>query len=591
MRKPDAHPVSVCDMLMSDLLAGVDGRKTAVTNTLFYGDNLEILRDPGYFPDECVNLIYLDPPFNSNRSYSVLFKDESGRESQAQITAFDDTWHWGDVAEQTYRDMAGYAPEHVLTAVGAMFQMFGRNQMMAYLVMMTARLVELHRVLKPTGSLYLHCDPTASHYLKVILDAIFGPSSFRTEIIWKRSSAHSDVRQGAKQPGRLHDVLLFYTKDPASWTWNPIFTPYDDAYVDAKYSYTEEGTGRRFKSTDLTAAKPGGDTSYEWKGKRPPLGRYWAYKKDNMQQLEAEGRLHYTTTGFPRMKHYLDEMPGIHIQSIWDDIPPINSQAQERLGYPTQKPLALLERIISASSNPGDVVLDPFCGCGTAIAAAHILERQWIGIDITHLSVALIKYRLSDMFGLKARVDYRVIGEPEDVEGARYLAETDSREGRFEFQFWAASLVHAQPPGGTEGSRQGRKGKDRGIDGVITFLDGIDQYKRIIAQVKSGKVSSRDIRDLVGTIDREGAVMGVFITLEPPTKDMVTEALSAGVYQSLGWQNEYPRLQILTIEELLEGAEVQMPPQYGTFKQAGRVTKPPETGQLGLFDEGEEQDG
>jgi site-specific DNA-methyltransferase (adenine-specific) len=589
-------------MLISELLAGAHRRKTAVSNTLFYGDNLDILREPGYFPDECVDLIYLDPPFNSNRSYSVLFKDESGRESQAQITAFDDTWHWGDVAEQTYRDMAGYAPEHVLTAVGAIFQMFGRNQMMAYLVMMAARLVELHRVLKPTGSLYLHCDPTASHYLKIILDTIFGPENFRNEVIWKRTGAHS----GTKGWGPIHDTLFFYSKSNR-YIWNQQYEDYDQSYIDNYYNLSDEKG--RYQLVTLTAAGVRhGESGDPWRGVNPTdVGRHWAIPRkvfnefvsleeadrlstqQKLDLLDAHGLIYWPPKGnVPRLKRYLEEAPGTHIQDIVTDILPLSSQAAERLGYPTQKPLALLDRIVAASSNLGDVVLDPFCGCGTAIAAAHILERQWIGIDITHLSVALIKYRLSDMFGLKARVDYRVIGEPEDIAGARYLAETDSREGRFEFQFWAASLVHAQPPGGTEGSRQGRKGKDRGIDGVITFLDGIDQYKRIIVQVKSGKVSSRDIRDLVGTIDREGAVIGVFITLEPPTKDMVTEALSAGVYQSLGWQNEYPRIQILTIEELLEGAEVQMPPQYGTFKRAGRITKPPEAGQLGLFDEGEE---
>ena len=573
-------------MLISELWAGAHRRKTAVSNTLFYGDNLDILRDPGYFPDECVDLIYLDPPFNSNRSYSVLFKDESGRESQAQITAFDDTWHWGDVAEQTYRDMAGYAPEHVLTAVGAMFQMFGRNQMMAYLVMMAARLVELHRVLKPTGSLYLHCDPTAGHYLKVILDAIFGPVNFVNEVSWKRSYGHGDSRRSM---GRAHDIIFMYSKT-GKYTLNRFYHSHSPEYIESFFRH-EDARGV-YKLENLTSPSPRPNLTYPYKG-YPPPSKGWRVSLEKMEQLDREGRLHFPAKPDGRImrKVYLHELEGQPMTDIWTDLPPLSAHDRERMGYPTQKPLALLERIISASSNPGDVVLDPFCGCGTAIAAAHILERQWIGIDITHLSVALIKYRLSDMFGLKARVDYRVIGEPEDVEGARYLAETDSREGRFEFQFWAASLVHAQPPGGTEGSRQGRKGKDRGIDGVITFLDGIDQYKRIIAQVKSGKVSSRDIRDLAGTIDREKAALGVFITLEPPTKDMVTEALSAGVYQSLGWQNEYPRLQILTIEELLEGAEVQMPPQYGTFKQAGRVTKPPETGQLGLFDEGEEQDG
>lgn len=288
-----------------------------------------------------------------------------------------------------------------------------------------------------------------------------------------------------------------------------------------------------------------------------------------MEKFESEGRLYYTSTGLPRLKQYLDEMPGVHIQSIWDDIPPISSQAKERLGYPTQKPEALLERIVQASSNPGDVVLDPFAGCGTAIAAAQKLGRKWIGIDITHLSVALLKYRLRDMFDLDWRKDYKVIGEPEDVPGARQLANED----RFQFQFWAASLVEAQPLGG-----EAKKGKDRGVDGVIRFFDGGGQKQtteRVLVQVKSGKVSSRDIRDLVGTIEREKAAIGAFITLEEPTRDMVSEALSAGLYESQSW-GEFRKIQILTIADLLAGRNIDMPRQHVTFKQAERVkeTKP-----------------
>lgn len=541
-------------------------------NRLYYGDNLDILRQHEYFPNACVDLVYLDPPFNSSRDYNVLFRDESGQDSEAQITAFEDTWHWGQAAQETYEALITQAPDRVAAAVSALHTLVGTNQMLAYLVMMTARLVELHRVLKPTGSLYLHCDPTASHYLKIILDAIFGPASFRAEIIWKRTSAHSDTKQGAKQPGRIHDVIFFYSKDAKVWTWNPIFTDYDSDYLESNYNKIEPKTGRRFKSTDLTAAKPGGDTLYDWKGKTPSSGRFWAYSKENMEKFEVEDRLYYTSSGFPRLKQYLDEMPGVHIQSIWDDISPISSQAKERLGYPTQKPLSLLERIVAASSNPGDVVLDPFCGCGTAIAAAQKLGRHWLGIDITHLSVALMKYRLRDMFDLTAKVDYAVIGEPTSISGARQLAQDD----RFQFQFWAASLVQAQPLGGQEGSKKGKKGKDGGIDGVIRFFDSDGKKQtaqRVLVQVKSGKVGAKDLRDLRGTLEREAAAIGVFITLEAPTQDMLKEALTAGVYESPVWGKSYRKLQILTIEELLipTGKRIDMPPQHGTFKQAERV--------------------
>jgi adenine specific DNA methylase Mod len=303
--------------------------KPITENTLFYGDNLKVLRE--YIPDESVDLIYLDPPFNSNRNFNVLFKDERGTDSEAQIVAFEDTWHWNEAAQRTYDELRRQAPDHVTRMIEALHDFIGTNQMMAYLVMMAARLFELHRVLKPTGSIYLHCDPTASHYLKIVLDTIFGVKNFRAEIIWKRSSAHNDSRQGAKQPGRIHDILLYYSKNEDVWIWNPIYTPYAAEYTASNYRYIDESTDRRFKSTDLTAAKPGGDTSYEWKGRKPPRGRYWAYSKENMQKFEDAGLLYYTSSGLPRLKQYLNEMPGIHLQSIWDDIPPIGAHAAERL--------------------------------------------------------------------------------------------------------------------------------------------------------------------------------------------------------------------------------------------------------------------
>lgn len=559
--------------------------------TLYYGDNLRILRE--YIRDETVDLIYLDPPFNSNRSYNVLFKDESGKESDAQITAFDDSWQWGPKAEYTYTDIIDTAQPAVAEMISALRQFIGTNQMMAYLVMMAARLVELHRVLKPTGSLYLHCDQTASHYLKIVLDTVFGPDKFRTEIIWKRSSAHSDTKQGRKQHGRIHDTILFYTKGD-EWIWNPIYTSYDATYTENFYRYIDKASGRRFRVGDLTAAKPGGDTSYEWRIKRPiegetweadldneyktpkqgweykgvpPYkGRYWAYSYSNMVEYARSNRLFYSSSGTPGYKRYLDEMPGVPLQDMWDDINPIGPLAAERLGYPTQKPLSLLERIIQSSSNPGDVLLDPFSGCGTAITAAEKMGRQWIGIDITHLAIAMHKSRLKDMYHLLPGQNYQVIGEPEDLGSAQQLAQED----RYQFQWWALSLVQARPLGGTQGDKKGKKGSDQGIDGIITFIDDASQkLKRVLVQVKSGHVKSGDIRDLRGVLDREkDAPIGVFITLEQPSDEMIREAVSAGFYRSMLWHKDYPRIQILTIEELLHGNAVQMPPQYGTFKSA-----------------------
>ena len=453
--------------------------------------------------------------------------------------------------------------------LGAFHDLIDHNQMLAYLVMMAARLVELHRVLKPTGSLYLHCDLTASHYLKLALDTIFGVQNFRNEIIWKRTAAHSNV---GKRYGIITDSLFFYTKS-STYKWNQLYVSYSNEHINNSYRYIEENTGRRYASRDITASMQRASSGqlYDWKGIRPPPSRCWVYSKSNMEKLEEDGLLIYSNKGYPRLKIYLDEMPGTPLQNLWDDILPIQAAASERLGYPTQKPLALLERIIQASSNPGDIVLDPFSGCGTCIAASQTLGRQWIGIDITHLAIAMHKSRLKDMFGLEPKRDYQVIGEPEDLSGARQLAAED----RYQFQWWALSLIEARPLGG-EG-KKGKKGSDRGVDGVINFLDDRKGgLKRALVQVKSGHVKSGDIRDLKGTLEREGAQIGVFITLEAPTRDMLTEALTTGSYHSEIWNRDYPKIQILSIEELLNGAELkipQTPSNASAYKKAEKVEK------------------
>ena len=527
-------------------------------NTLFYGDNLGILQE--HIADESVDLIYLDPPFNSNRSYNVLFREESGAEAQAQITAFEDTWHWNSAAEQTHHDLVTLAPEAVSRMIAALREFIGANQMMAYLVMMAARLVELHRVLKPTGSLYLHCDPTASHYLKVVLDTIFGPQNFINEIVWKRTTTHSD----AKRWSPVSDTLLFYGKS-SRFTWNPQFTAHGEDYIADKYTHDDHDGRGLYTLDNMTSPNPRPNMMYEWKGHAtPPLG--WRYSRETMAKLDAEGRIWYPATKDrrPRLKRYLLEMPGRIFDNMWTDVSPINSQAAERLGYPTQKPLALLERIISASSNPYDVVLDPFCGCGTAIAAAQKLGRRWICIDITHLSIALQKYRLQEMF---PGISFKVVGEPEDFAPARRLAEDD----RYQFQWWALSLIKARPLGGRQGSKTGKKGSDSGINGVITFIDDASaKPKRALVQVKSGGVKVGDIRDLVGTLEREKAAMGIFLTLEAPSRPMLGEAAAAGFYHSPGFNRDYPRVQILTVADLLNGSEVKMPQSATIFKQAQR---------------------
>lgn len=543
---------------------------TPKENTLYYGDNLDVMRR--YVDDESVDLVYLDPPFNSARSFNVLFAEQDGSRAAAQIRAFEDTWQWDEAASAAYHEVveAGGKVSEVLQA----FRLFlGGSDMLAYLSMMAPRLVELRRVLKETGSLYLHCDPTASHYLKLLLDAVFGPENFRNEIVWKRSDAHNDAKQGARQYGRVHDVILFYTKSD-EWTWNAIYSPLPESTQASWYRNVEEGTGRRYNKADLTAAKAGGDTKYEWKGVPPPPGRYWAYSREKMEQMEKEGRLVYSASGRPYMKRYLDESKGVSMQDWWDDISMLRgiSDTGERLGYPTQKPVALLERIVTASSNEGDLVLDPFCGCGTTIDAAQKLKRKWLGIDITHLAIGLIRNRLKDRYGDAAK--FNVIGEPVSVEDAAVLAETDP----YQFQWWSLGLVGARPV-------EQKKGADKGIDGRLYFHDGTGKGKahQVIFSVKAGRLHAPYVRDLRGVVERENAQIGVLVTLDEPTKQMRSEAASAGFYES-PW-GKHPKIQIVTVGELLEGKAIDYPRIAGankTFKRARKVREDDRKNQYSL---------
>lgn len=535
-----------------------------MTNTLFYGDNLDVLRE--YVKDEAVDLIYLDPPFNSKRDYNVLFKESSGEAPAAQIKAFGDTWQYTEEAARTREEINEIALRYGVPKLPQMIDGFvdvlGHNDVTAYLVMMAIRLLELKRVLKPTGSFYLHCDPTASHYLKIILDVIFGKENFHNEIIWKRTSAHSDAKQGRRQYGQIHDVIFFYTKTE-QWTWNWIYNPYDEDYLASKYSLIEPETGRRYGLWDITgpggAAK--GNPSYEVMG----VTRYWRYSQKKMQELIDQGLIIQPRPGaVPRQKRYLDEASGVALGDSWDNIPPINSQAAERLGYPTQKPETLLERIISASSNEGDVVLDPFCGCGTTISVAQKLKRQWLGIDVTYLAIALIESRLKGQYDLKAKQDYQVLGVPADLTSAIDLFHRDP----YQFQFWALTLIPAFPAGGEK-----KKGADKGIDGLIQFVDGANRKtQQIMVQVKGGHVGVAQIRDLRGVVEREKAAMGFYICLETPTQPMLTEAIGAGLYKSELWQGNFPRIQIRTVEELLNGKNFDYPRHVAaTWKQASRA--------------------
>ncbi len=530
-------------------------RMSDPTNKLYYGDNLEVLRD--YIPDQSVDLIYLDPPFNSRQDYNVLFAEKDGSRSASQITAFKDSWEWNLEAERTYQEVVE-SGGRVADAMRAFRTLLGGSDMLAYLAMMAPRLVELRRILKESGSIYLHCDPTASHYLKLIMDAVLGPQMFRTEIIWKRTNTHSD----SKRWSDVSDSILYYSKS-SSVIWNPPYAEHSEKYLETKYRYSDDKG--RYRLDNMTSPSPRPNMMYEWKGfPSPPLG--WRYSRETMAKLDDEGRIQYpnSLSKRPQLKRYLEQSSGVLMGNVWTDIPPINSQAQERLGYPTQKPEALLERILKASSNEGDVVLDPFCGCGTTVQVAQKLNRRWIGIDITHLAIGLIKTRLDDAFGPEVRKTYQVIGEPTDVRGAEQLA----AENKYQFQYWALGLCGARP------AEAIKKGADRGIDGRLYFHDDRSgDSKQIIFSVKGGQnIGVAEVRDLIGVLQRERAEIGVYISFAEPTKPMQKEAAEAGFYTSADG-SKYPRLQLLTIAGLLNGTQRLQRPLHVrdvTFKKAPR---------------------
>ncbi|HZL12708.1 MAG TPA: DNA methyltransferase [Verrucomicrobiae bacterium] len=553
---------------------------------LLFGDNLKWLRDPKLFPDASVDLVYLDPPFNSNADYNVLFREASGEASQAQFHAFTDTWNWADAA-QTYAEFVDNCPNTaVVEMVEALHSFLKNSPMMAYLAMMAPRLVELHRVLKPTGSLYLHCDPTASHYLRMLLDGIFRQDNFRNEIVWQRTSSHND----SKKWGSVNDTIFFYSKSD-DYVWNPVFTGHEAKYVADFYRLKDERGIYRLDHIIRSASMgPRPNLAYEYKGYTPQWG--WRMVRGKLEALDKDGRIQWSKSGRPYLKRYLDEQKGTAIKSNITDIPPIGAQAQERLGYPTQKPQGLLERIIEASSNKGDIVLDPFCGCGTTIHAAQKLGRQWIGIDVTYLAINLIKRRLKDAFGEEVQFEER--GQPTDFGSAKRLAELD----KWQFQQWALSLIDARPR--TEGDG---KGADRGVDGMLYFYDYTGSSRReeahskkgdqslvtsaatkskeeavrqkILVQIKGGGVQRNDVSTLLGDVNNQKFAGGILITLEKPTKPMREEAADAGRYESKLWHDkDYPKIQILTIEGLLSGKErVEAPPQMNPFAKAQREGK------------------
>lgn len=548
-------------------------------NKLWYGDNLTIMQK---LTKASVDLIYLDPPFNSKQNYNLLYKTMTGKPVPEQVEAFCDTWEMDAQKEAIARSMPVLMRQHGVDDEYVQFwniwmQALRHSQphLLAYLIFMVQRLLHMKSILKPTGSIYLHCDPTASHYIKVMMDGIFGHSNFRNEIIWKRTSAHS----GARRYGPVHDVILFYTMGDR-YTWNRVFQAYDQKYLDVKYR-SEDARGR-YRLSDLTAAGVrSGDSGKAWRGIDPTeLGRHWAAPvaiveelggtssmstQEKLDLLDGSGFIYWPPgrggkRGFPQIKRYLTG--GQPVQDLIDDIAPLNSMAKERLGYPTQKPVALLDRLIQASTNKGDVVFDPFCGCGTTIYSALKNDRRWIGCDIAILSVKLIRENLSERYRLVEGVHFTVDGIPTSVAGAEELFRTDPST----FQNWFVERVGGFP--------MQKKSADRGIDGRIYF-ETRSGLREMVLQVKGGKhVRPTDVRDLRGVLEREeGAEMAGFLSLAPPTKAMVTEAAEAGVFEYGGVR--YPRIQFLTAEEILVGKrEFAMPTRVNTKISTGQQSLP-----------------
>lgn len=532
-------------------------------NRLYLGDCLNVLRTE--IADESVDLIYIDPPFNSKQDYSIFF---DSKEIQTQRVAFEDTWTLVNI-QDSMGDLHTLKHEKLYTLL-KVYQDVAAHAF-PYLVMMSLRILELHRVLKPTGSFYLHCDPTMSHYLRTTCDLIFGSSNFQNEIIWKRTGSHG----GAKRWGPIHDVILFYSKS-SDMVWNKVFESYGEEYVEDFYRFSDKRG--RFRLVTLTGAGTRtGDSGKPWRGINPTgVGRHWALPnaalqtvvdgkelstlstQEKLDLLDKAGLVYWPPKGsVPQQKRYLDESPGVQIQDIISDIQPISSQAQERLGYPTQKPKALLERIITASSNEGDTVLDAFCGCGTTVDAAESLKRKWIGIDISPVALNLIKRRLADTHaGGLAKYDLR--GIPRDEPSARQLAE----QAPFAFQDWWITEFDAFS------STFGTKGADKGVDGIALYaVDTKGKELRAAFQVKGGgTVQSKDIDALLGAMQKHKCELGVFLTAAQPTKPMLETASKAGFIKVPGY--EFPKLQILTLKDFFKGKRPKLPKVNITFKAA-----------------------
>lgn len=569
-------------------------------NKLFYGDNLDILRR--FIRDESVDLCYIDPPFNSKRNYNQIYNN-IGQEDRAQAQAFVDTWTWDDHANECFDEILtnknGVQTQQSIALINGLEKVLGKGALFAYLVSMTVRIAEIHRALKPTGSFYIHCDTVADSYLRLAADAVFVPKGgeFRNEITWKRADAHNDAKN---QFGMISDRILFYTKGK-DFVFHPQFGDYQDKTLRDWYQWLDMPDGsvrrmtkqeretqeipegaRRFNTGDMTSPNPRPNMMYEYKG-FPYPAKGWRYQRETMERLDAEGKLLFPTdpNGRIMFKRYLDEQNGAVVGDVWTDVSQLRSAMAEMLGYPTQKPEALLERIISASSNEGDVVLDAFCGCGTTIAVASHLKRRWIGMDITYQSIALILKRLKHSEGQAAVNAVELHGIPQDMESVDALIHKKDDRVRKEFEKWAI-LTYSD----SRAVINEKKGADKGIDGVAYTRKSKDEVLPVMISVKSGNVNAAVIRDLRGVVERENAACGILITRNEATKPMTQEAKAAGQFKPEHFA-AFDKLQIVTVQEILDGARMNLPLMEEVSKKAAKR----EAGgkQSGLFAEPVEQ--
>jgi adenine specific DNA methylase Mod len=540
-------------------------------NHLYFGDCLDVLKElHNNYPEPFIDLIYIDPPFNSKRNYNVLFESLDMKDANAQKQAFADTW--SNVSYMDELHMLADLDKDLYDVLQAFDKAKSINKAaVAYLTTMALRLWYMHKLLKDSGSFYLHCDPTMSHYLKLICDMTFGEKNFANEIVWQRINAKGNVQ---RKFGAVHDVIFRYTKSNGKDIWNQVYRPLDQDYVTKMYRFKEEGTERIYRLSDLTAPRSRASKGqiYDWKGVKLPPSRCWVYAKEKMEELDKQGLIVHSKNGIPNLKRYLDTNEGEKIPDVWTDIPQIIGN--EFLGYPTQKPEVLMERIINASSNEGDVVADFFCGCGTTIAVAQKLNRKWLGADISHLAVRLILKRLIDTYGQGIKDNVKVHGFPKDVDSAKMLAR-ETEDGRFGFQEWAIEVL-------LHGVVNPKRTADGGFDGYITYQTDKDK-QFVLIETKSGKVNVTNIREFVQVIDKQKAAAGIFVCFaDTVTKEMVREAKAAGHIKLGTMDTGLDKIQIITIDDLLNDKQPQLPNISSTFKKAQKKTS--KGSSYGLFD-------